>query len=193
VLLDAETIDVNRGCDGVIIVHDPSRPETLAYSLGLLKDIKEESPVILVANFADVRAFAKTKELTTAVKKRERCASASACSKDGFGVDLVRDFLTVPFLAIKQRYAQRQLNSAKELMVSTRNKLDTYGDTLNFAAHCQQWNAGGAAMAAQQAQRMQQARQSAVGVPSSDAPETPKVCILLPICHACVLLLRCAL
>jgi hypothetical protein len=102
VLLDAETIDVNRGCDGVIIVHDPSRPETLAYSLGLLKDIKDEIPVMLVANFSDVRAFVKTKELTTAVKKRERCASASACSKDGFGVDLVRDFLTVPFLAIKQ-------------------------------------------------------------------------------------------
>ena len=58
---------------------------------------------------------------------------------------------------------------------------------------CPVCNAGGAAMAAQQAQRMQLARQSAVGVPSNAAPETPKVCVLLHICHACILLLICAL
>eukprot|EP00277_Geminigera_cryophila_P004203 CAMPEP_0179419172 /NCGR_PEP_ID=MMETSP0799-20121207/8448_1 /TAXON_ID=46947 /ORGANISM="Geminigera cryophila, Strain CCMP2564" /LENGTH=336 /DNA_ID=CAMNT_0021192609 /DNA_START=18 /DNA_END=1025 /DNA_ORIENTATION=+ len=175
VLLDADTIDVYRGCDGVILLHDPSRPETLAYSLGLLKDMKPDIPVILVANFADSRKYAVTKEVSTAVKKRERSATISACSKDGFGVDLVRDFLTVPFIAIKQRYAQRQLHTAKDSIETTRNKLDTFGDTLNFAVHCQQWNAGGAQLAAQQAQRMQAAKKGvAAGTPETPEADAPK-------------------
>jgi hypothetical protein len=174
VLLDAETIDVYRGCDGVLLLHDPSRPETLAYSLGLLREMKPDIPAILVANFADSRASVNSKELSAAIKRRERSASISTCAKDGFGVDLVRDFLTVPFLGIKGKYAERQLKSAREAIGVTRNKLDTFGDTLNFAAHCQQWSAGGAAMAAQQAARMQAARKEAAGVSSSPDPDTPK-------------------
>ena len=161
VLLDAETIDVNRGCDGVILVHDPSRPETLAYCLALLRDIRAEVPALIVSSFADSRRAVKSKELATAIKQHSLCASLSVCAKDGFGVDLVRDFLTVPFLAIKQRYALRLLSSAKEAIGTTRTRLDTFGDTLNFAAHCQQWSAGGAALAAQQAARMQAVHKAA--------------------------------
>ena len=175
VLLDAETIDVYRGCDGVVLLHDPSRPETMAYSAGLLKELDADIPAIVVANFADAKAQDASKELVAAMKKRARCVLLSACCKDGFGMDLVRDFLTVPFLAIKARYAQRELSTACEKIGTTREKLDTFGDTLNFAAHCQQWAAGGAQKAAARQAALRAAKSAAVGAAESPGdPETPK-------------------
>ena len=40
VLLDAETIDVYRGCDGVIFMHNPTQSESTAYVVAKLKELK---------------------------------------------------------------------------------------------------------------------------------------------------------
>ena len=42
VLLDAQTINVNQGCDGVIVCFDPDRRETYDYVVKLVKSAASE-------------------------------------------------------------------------------------------------------------------------------------------------------
>jgi len=67
------------------------------------------------------------------------------CCKVSFGVDEARAFLSVPLLCLQQRYAEKQVRQAQEQLDETRERLDSHADTLNYAAHCAQWQAGGAA------------------------------------------------
>ena len=57
VLLDAATINVYQGCDGVLLCYDPTRRESFDYAVSLVKALpRDDIPVLLAANFADVCA-----------------------------------------------------------------------------------------------------------------------------------------
>jgi len=162
VLLDADTINVYQGCDGVMVLFDPWKRESFTYASKLAKEIKDELPVLLLANFADkadlippLPPSVTDKEIERACKLRERCYSLKVCCKDSFGLEEARDFLALPFLALKRRYAEKQLAQATDKVDETRARLDTYADTLNFAAHSAQWAAGGAERAKKQAAQLQ--------------------------------------
>ena len=98
------------------------------------------------------------------------------CCKVSFGVDEARAFLSVPLLCLQQRYAEKQIRQAQEQLDETRERLDSHADTLNYAAHCAQWQAGGAAQARAQAERLAKAKAEGDGKAGADplSPGTNK-------------------
>jgi hypothetical protein len=98
------------------------------------------------------------------------------CCKVSFGVDEVRAFLSVPLLCLQQRYAEKQIHQAQQQLDETRERLDSHADTLNYAAHCAQWQAGGAAQARAQADRIAKVKADGADKAGADplSPSTGK-------------------
>jgi len=174
VLLDASTINVYRGCDGVIVCYDPTSPKSLAYVKSIIEEVEVDIPILICVTFTDKRKEHKLpEEVEELTEQRDKCCAIQVCSKDSFGIDEVRRFLSVPFMCLKQRYAVRQLKHCKEQIEATRLKLDSFLDTFNYDVHCRQWNMGGAQIAMQQAARIQALQQEAAADKNADQA-TPK-------------------
>ena len=180
VLLDAATINVYQGCDGVLVLYDPMRRETFDHAVKLVKEIpRNDIPVLLAANFADVcagdasKSKVKQSELDKLARTRKLLCCVQMCCKDSFGVSEAQAFLSVPLLCLQQRYAEKQIRQAKEQLDETRERLDSHADTLNYAAHCAQWQAGGAAQARAQAERLAKMKAAAANGQTGPEPESP--------------------
>ncbi|KAI9596663.1 P-loop containing nucleoside triphosphate hydrolase protein [Syncephalis fuscata] len=127
-LLDAETVDVYRGANAVVLMYDVTREETLDYVKQHLPNIPHGIPILILANFCDKtedRIIERDHVMEWLSDFEEEKSPASdfvfefiryteASLKNGQGLDYLHRFLGVPFLASQVDTLRRQLTTRAE-------------------------------------------------------------------------------
>ncbi|KAI8051655.1 P-loop containing nucleoside triphosphate hydrolase protein [Syncephalis plumigaleata] len=116
-LLDADTVDVYRGANAVVLMFDVTREESLDYVKNHLASVPHGIPILILANFCDrieERQVEKEQVIEWLKEYKEEKSSSpdfvfefirytEASLKNGQGLDYLYRFLGVPFLASQVR------------------------------------------------------------------------------------------
>ncbi|KAH3732639.1 ADP ribosylation factor [Pelomyxa schiedti] len=122
--LDARTIDVMRGTDGVVFMFDITKRWTFEYITRELPKLPPTTFVLICANFMDMEEHRQVSSLEASELVRERNPNftvyVECCMKNGYGMKTIASFFNLPFLNIQRQNLLRQLerNSADIKQVS---------------------------------------------------------------------------
>lgn len=100
---DAGSVDTFSRADGVIIIYDPMRPETVEFAARLIAVCPAEMPIILISNFLDLRENApKVDEML--LQYMERVVHVQVSLKTNKGLPVVAKWLDQALLYSKRKY-----------------------------------------------------------------------------------------
>ncbi|RKP10089.1 P-loop containing nucleoside triphosphate hydrolase protein [Thamnocephalis sphaerospora] len=143
-LLDAETVNVYRGANAVVLLFDVTREETFEYACRLLPDIPDGIPILLLGNFSDEDEKRVVTRSTVMQMLDELCQQkadrkdfvfefiryAEASLKDSLGLDYLHRFLGVPFLTFQLHPTDAPVKAVDTHAIATSHDWDDVDQTL---------------------------------------------------------------
>eukprot|EP00124_Ichthyophonus_hoferi_P004368 Ihof_evm2s471 gene=Ihof_evmTU2s471 len=142
--LDASFIDVYKDTHGVIIMLDITRPWTWTYAQREIALVPNHIPILLVANKRDLWQQRQVRvdeikvwvELLSEQREIDFCES---CMKDGFGLQYLYDYLSLPFLRLQREtfIKQLELNEQEIGAIKSELRLHSMGPKQDYAAFLQ--------------------------------------------------------
>eukprot|EP00002_Diphylleia_rotans_P004080 TRINITY_DN12937_c0_g1_i1.p1 TRINITY_DN12937_c0_g1~~TRINITY_DN12937_c0_g1_i1.p1 ORF type:complete len:1015 (-),score=348.11 TRINITY_DN12937_c0_g1_i1:166-3210(-) len=134
--LDANTVDVYKGCHAVLMVVDPTKKWTFEYAQEHIPLIPEDIEVAIIANSRDLytRWAVSSEEMRTYVDSLERRIHFFETSMvDGFGISSITSFLNIPFLKIQRHVFVQKLEKNKEELDSAFAEVALMSKEQNYA------------------------------------------------------------
>uniref|UniRef100_A0A1I8IXS7 Rab-like protein 6 n=1 Tax=Macrostomum lignano TaxID=282301 RepID=A0A1I8IXS7_9PLAT len=129
-VLDAEWVDVYKGCHGVILVLDMTKAWTLAYVERELPQVPASLPVLVLANHRDMGAHRSVTEaqarsvIMQSGRPLESTRYAESSMRNGYGLKYIHRFLNLPFLHLQRLSLMAQLKTNEEDMEAVILELD---------------------------------------------------------------------
>ena len=155
--LDADSIDVFRGAHGVVYVFDPRKRWTFEYVQRQLPSVPARMPVLIFMNFSDLvtdepsvegsgegspgRAkpvtMAEVEDLAQRESQRRGRAvlAASSSMADCYGLDLLYDFLQLPYCFAKELALEKALETTAGRRSRAEENLKGLASTQEYLAH----------------------------------------------------------
>ena len=100
---DAGSVDTFSRADGVVIMYDPSRPETVEFAASLISTCPENMPILVVSNFLDLRQNApKIDDML--LQYMERVVHVQVSLKTNKGLEIIAKWLDQALLYNKRKY-----------------------------------------------------------------------------------------
>ena len=130
VLPDASTVDTLRRCDGVIVMYDPDDDESAEYAAGIVRDAPDEVPILVIANFIDVRKY-EPKEHEVMDALRERIVHVQASVLATRGLSSVAKWLDEPLMYHRKLTAQTMAEQMMREMATLKDDLRNMSATLD--------------------------------------------------------------
>mmetsp|Transcript_14509 Transcript_14509/g.25504 ORF Transcript_14509/g.25504 Transcript_14509/m.25504 type:complete len:356 (-) Transcript_14509:1240-2307(-) len=132
-LLDSQLVDVYKGAHGGIFLYDPRNRDTYIQMKELLKQAPANIPLLVVRNFCDEqRAHVVAEDevelfiRTVVSEDPSRSILHSQCSmKDNFGLKIVYEYFSVPFLQLRREHILSQLTSCENDIKMVDNKISS--------------------------------------------------------------------
>lgn len=124
-MLDAETVDVFKGANGVLLVFDMTKRWTFEYVEREMDKIPARIPVLILGNVRDRgqhRSVSQDEGIALAnsfTGLREPVLYAECSMLDGFGLKFIHRFLNVPFQAQVVRVFTRAGARARRRLTRT--------------------------------------------------------------------------
>ena len=155
--LDADSIDVFRGAHGVVYVFDPRKRWTFEYVQRQLPNVPARLPVLIFMNFSDLItdelnvegagegspgrakpvAMAEVEDLAQRESQRRGRAVLAAASSmaDCYGLDLLYDFLQLPYCFAKELALEKALETTADRRTRAEEHLKGLASTQEYLAH----------------------------------------------------------
>ena len=121
---DFEKIDSLSRMDGIIILYDPLKIQTVRYAINIINEAPSRIPIVLLANFLDKR---KSKPLLLPILERymSRVIHIHVSLKTNEGIDLLKKWLDGPFLYNKRKSYIAMLNDASQNLINMKKNLQS--------------------------------------------------------------------
>lgn len=119
---DFEKIDSLSRMDGIMILYDPQRIQTVKYAIGIINEAPADIPIVLLANFMDKR---NNKPLLLPILERymNRVIHIHVSLKTDEGMDLLKKWFDGPYLFNKRKRYMALINDASRNLVSMKKNL----------------------------------------------------------------------
>jgi len=119
-LLDSSLIDIHRGADGVIILHDARSQDSWAFARKILEETPEPLPVLILRNFFDapdaIHNDGTYEVIAQSQLETARCFLRQIdCNLTGTrGLKEVFSFIAIPFLLKRKMYFESKLRECED-------------------------------------------------------------------------------
>eukprot|EP00462_Mataza_sp_D1_P018722 CAMPEP_0175144206 /NCGR_PEP_ID=MMETSP0087-20121206/13977_1 /TAXON_ID=136419 /ORGANISM="Unknown Unknown, Strain D1" /LENGTH=441 /DNA_ID=CAMNT_0016428597 /DNA_START=37 /DNA_END=1358 /DNA_ORIENTATION=+ len=125
--LDASFVDVYQGANAVVFLVDPTRTWTLDYVVKELPHVPSELEILILVNFRDLgrKRVVSEEDMEQFMRTQPpRVRYVESSLKNGFGLRQFYNFLNVPFLKLKMKALQVQLEDAQRELEGAEKEMD---------------------------------------------------------------------
>jgi len=146
--LVADHVDVYSGANGVVLMYDAGRPETLEYVKKALLTVPTDLPVLVLGNKRDLDAAKHAVDLRDAEAMAEMACRSRVRATGGrrvqafevslrncFGLKVLYNYLNLPFLELKVSQQLRELRDLKHELATARDEVATYIEAQDYGAY----------------------------------------------------------
>jgi GTPase SAR1 family protein len=109
-----QSIDPLKGADGILIIYDPLRKETVSYAKSVIKWLPRDVPVMVLANFLDARDN-RSKVSSELLCFADRIVHCQGSIKVGNGLMAVRKWMDEVFIFARLKRSERSLRENHEM------------------------------------------------------------------------------
>ena len=129
-LPDASTVDTCKRSDGIVVIYNPDDDETAQYAVGIVNEAPPGIPIIVLANFLDLRKFEhKTHNLMEFVQDRILHVQTSVLGMRG--LEIVAKWLDYPFLYHKACMYKTLAESSLHQMIQLKDDIRNMSATVD--------------------------------------------------------------
>lgn len=108
---DANTVDTYSTTDGIIIMYDPDREDTVDYASLIIEKAPERLPIICLANFLDRRNMTK-KVPEKLMPYIHRIVHVQTSIFSNRGLLIVAEWLDIPLLYSQEKYLSKRVEQS---------------------------------------------------------------------------------
>lgn len=135
----SDILDVYKGAHVVLLVMDMTKNWTFKYIQNEMTKIPKHIPVLIIANHRDQghHRTVAAEQVQAFIHGLDRDSSdgivmyTEASMKNGFGLNLIKKFLNIPFLKLQESALLKQLELNRCDYMSTKEELQLMQDSIN--------------------------------------------------------------